>query len=331
MSTLGRLVETVIGSTAAAGHEATYDHEATETLQFERPPSVAIETTNGHVDLRTHRTVSGVENATRHEGGDETRHEDDDAAETEAETETGAKPAVLVEVTKRAQTQAALDRLSVVATGGDEDPLQIRADHPTSVDGEVSFAVRVPSTLPVARVETTNGSVETVDAQVGTVTTTHGRVDVRDGSLDRVSTENGSVTVTDTDGDLAVQATNGSVTLTRVDGVVDVETTNGSVTVDEPSAVGRLVSTAGGIDAHVPAIDDDTTVRTRTGSVTLELGRELDATVSASTTLGTLRAPAIDSYGAGAGSIGGEAVVGDGGPELSVSARLGSVTVERRV
>ncbi|MEZ3115580.1 hypothetical protein RYH80_06575 [Halobaculum sp. MBLA0147] len=319
MSALGRLVETVIGSAAAAGSDATYDHEATETLRFERPPSVSVEATNGHVDLRTHRTTSGA--------GDETQHGDDDAVETE----TGAEGAVVVEVTRRAQTQAGLERLSVVATGGDEDPLQIRADHPADADGEVSFAVRVPSTLPVTRVETTNGSVETVDARVGTVTTTHGRVDVRDGSVERVTTENGSVAVTDTDGDVSVRTTNGSVTLARVDGVVDVETTNGSVSVDEPAAVGRLVSTAGGIDAHVPAIDGDTTVRTRTGSVTLELGRDLDATVSASTTLGTLRAPAIDSYGAGAGSIGGEAVVGDGGPELAVSTRLGSVTVNRRV
>lgn len=266
-------------------------HETTEIHEFDRPSSLAVETTNGSVTLTAHD-----------------------------------EPGVVVEAHKRGDSERELANATVVAGG--TDPLSVEVEHDAGSDATVSLTVSVPADLPVERAATTNGSVEARGVTLHGVETTNGSVAVTDtaGALS-VSSTNGGVTVEGVDGDAALSTTNGGVEVESVDGRVTADTAAGSITVREVAVVGDLRTNAGKIDAVVPAVDGDTAVESTAGSVQLRAGPALDAEVRVSSSVGSVTAPGLSSSG---GIVGGSASgrVGEGGPTLTVSTQVGSVTFE---
>jgi hypothetical protein len=275
MIDVSQLVERVAKFTADATAEFDLDYPVseTETLRFDRPDALVVDGENGDV------TVQSAER--------------DDVA---------------VEVTRRAESQADIERIGVESSGGGDSPLRLAVVREDDIDGAVDLAITVPEDLPVERVVTVNGQIDAEGVTVAAVETT-----------------NGSVTVTDATGDLRVETTNGSVTVERVDGFVDASTTNGSVTVRDAAGVDGIETKAGSIDAEVAAIRADTTIQSRVGSVEILAAAGLDADVSLKTNLGSIAAPVFDTDASGVGKVTTGGTVGDGGDRLRVETRAGKI------
>ena len=122
-------------------------------------------------------------------------------------------------------------------------------------------------------------------------------------------TENGRVEAHDIDGFVAAESENGSVTVHGVEGIDDVRTENGSVEVE------------------IPAIRDDTTVRSENGSVTAKLARDLGATLVAKTDNGDVdfRLPDFEADLRTENAV--QGTLGEGGPELRFVTENGSIDV----
>jgi hypothetical protein len=218
---------------------------------------------------------------------------------------------VALEVTWRADETAAIERSRLAETGGGDAPLSLRAQTADGDDVVADLSLRVPEGLPV-------------DA----VTTANGRVDLRaTGGDATVETANGRVTVADHAGDLQVDTANGRVDVERVQGFVDLSSTNGRVEARDVGGLDGARTVNGRVDVDAPALRGDVDVTTQTGSVTLRLGPDIDATLECTTNLGSIDAPVVDAASSGLGSLSATGTLGDGTHALTVESRLGSVTV----
>lgn len=201
--------------------------------------------------------------------------------------------AVEVEIRKSGRTEEALERASVTATeaGGE---LRIRTES-DGREGErrvsVSLSIRCPETVGVAEAATTNGSV----------------------------------TVSDVTGDATLESENGSVTAERVDGTVSLSTTNGSATARDVGEVARAVTANGSIEVGVPELTDDATVRTTNGGIDAAITPDLDATVTATTTSGSVEVDGLDFSSVASSSGRFEGVLGDGTHALRIETTNSSI------
>jgi len=292
----------------------THDVHETETQVFGRPTALTVETVNGDLTLDTHGNGDGRRDA---DGADDANGADDPDRAHDTDS-------VRVVAETSATSRSALGDARLVAEGGDGEPLTVRVEHDGETTGNVrvDLDVTVPADLDVEYAATTNGECTARGVTLHRVEATNGSCEVvgTTGAL-HAETTNGDVTVRGVDGDVQLSSTNGRLHAESVDGYVGAEATAGGVTVRDPVGIDDLTTTAGSIDADVPAVRGETTVESATGAVRLRPGPELDASVAASTNVGSVTAPALGGgYGLGA--------VGEGGPALSVSTHVGSITVE---
>jgi DUF4097 and DUF4098 domain-containing protein YvlB len=169
---------------------------------------------------------------------------------------------VEVDITVRGPSKDALDAVSVTASRSDGE-LRLKTEYEdTSAAREtsVTMTVQCPTDVRVEQIETVNGAVE----------------------------------VTGVAGDPALESKNGSVTARNVDGTVSLRTTNGKITAREIGGVTGARTTNGSIAIDVPAIEEDVKIRTKNGRIEAALASSLDATVSATTTNGSVDIHHID-------------------------------------
>lgn len=171
--------------------------------------------------------------------------------------------------------ERSVEAVSVTADRSDEQLTVVTEHDDTGAEqADVSLAIEYPNGSPVERLETTNGSIE-----------------VRDAAGDpELTSQNGSLSVRNVDGTVALSTDNGSITARNIGGLEDATASNGSVEIDVPSIPGDVtVSTAnGGIDAAL-ARDLDATVTATTTNSPVELhGVELADTDDSTTVSGTL-------------------------------------------
>lgn len=262
MSKFAELIQAAIESLTTTAIDGSYSATETETRNYPRPAALSVETTNGNV------TVSGE-----------------------------AREDVEVVVTKRGTDEEALQRARAVASGGDDEPLTLRAEFDGSASNVAAdFEVRLPADVPVESIQTKNGSVELLDAT----------------------------------GDARLETLNGSVTAERVDGYLDLRTKNGGITAREVTGVDHAESANGGIELELDDLRTDASVETKSGSVTIRAGHGLDADVTLTTSLGSIDAPLLGGSSSGLGTLEVAGTVGEGGHQLRVGTKLGSIEFRER-
>jgi hypothetical protein len=126
-------------------------------------------------------------------------------------------------------------------------------------------------------------------------------------AVDRVETNSGDLSVRDVAGPVAMSTTNGEIDARGVGAVGDVTTTNGEIAVD------------------VAAIEDDAVIESTNGVIEAALHTELDASVTAETTNGSVTAD--DALGLTASEDGVSGTLGDGTHDLTIDATNGDVTL----
>lgn len=201
-------------------------------------------------------------------------------------------------VTKRGLDAAALER-ATVETSVVDGVLTLRTvdrSRGTEERPSVSLAVRVPRTLPVASLETTNGRAEASDVV----------------------------------GDLRAVSRNGDVGVRDVAGYVDLATQNGDVEAVGCTGVDGARTTNGDVDVEVAALRGDATVGTDNGSVVVRVAPDLSADYRAATSLGRVRVvdlvatDRLDERRAASGRL------GTGGHVLTARASTGDVELRPR-
>lgn len=145
-----------------------------------------------------------------------------------------------------------------------------------------------------------------------------------------VVTTNGSIEATGVKGTMELRTSNGSVSAQNIEGAVRATTTNGNVTLHNVAAVTGATTTNGNVDCEVAALDGTAVdVHTTNGSLNLWVAPDLPATLEATMTNGNLETDGItlDNATASKHSIRGDLGV----PKGTLSARTtnGNLTVHR--
>jgi DUF4097 and DUF4098 domain-containing protein YvlB len=192
------------------------------------------------------------------------------------------KPEVLVEIEKRGNNQAAVDKILVKATQTGNTitvdiPKIASTTHITfGQSPSASLVVSVPM-QSVLKLDSGDGSV--------TIKRVNGKINIHTGD--------GSVHVTEAKGDLFVRTGDGSIQAAEIDGHVDVETRDGSITIEGTLRAVRADSGDGSI------------------KLTAQKGSAMDADWVATTGDGSIKVRVPDGFGANV-----DAESGDGGVRI---------------
>jgi DUF4097 and DUF4098 domain-containing protein YvlB len=154
---------------------------------------------------------------------------------------------------KRANSESALDEISVDVTTGEQFVVEV------SFGSGSNFEQR---------------SVDlTIDVPTGA-------------TVDQLETSNGNVTVTGVTGDVSATTSNGNVEVTDVDGFVDCDSSNGNVRVRGATGVAGARTSNGTVDVELLAMDGDVPCRSSNGGVTVRVGPDISAAFALSTSNG---------------------------------------------
>jgi hypothetical protein len=131
----------------------------------------------------------------------------------------------------------------------------------------VSYYIKVPKSMDLESIETTNGSIELKDVS--------GEVSLR--------TSNGSIDVEDLDGILDAFTSNGSIDVENVSGKVNVTTSNGSIEIEGVKNLKNCITSNASITAEVAELNNNMLFSTSNGRINLYLNSKLDAEIVATT------------------------------------------------
>jgi hypothetical protein len=184
------------------------------------------------------------------------------------------RPEIVIDVEKRAQDKAAVDRIKVtVDRSGDRVSLEAvdpDAHHPSLgmfVNSRVRFVASVP--------KNTNLVIESSDGALS-VERVSGQIQLRSGD--------GNVRVVETAGKLSANTTDGTIELENVSGQIDVQTSDGSMRISGTPTSLRARTDDGAVVLRVrdgAKVTEDWEVSTEDGSVSVDLPSGIDADVDA--------------------------------------------------
>lgn len=105
-----------------------------------------------------------------------------------------------------------------------------------------------------------------------------------------VETVNGAVAVNGTGGDLRAETTNGAVDVSGIHGKIRLGSTNGAISAADAAGTVVAETTNGSIEVELKQVDrgGDMTFETANGHITLKVPHDIQASISASTTNGSV-------------------------------------------
>jgi DUF4097 and DUF4098 domain-containing protein YvlB len=234
------------------------------------------------------------------------------------------RPEVLVTIEKRARNQEAASKIEVVSEqSGNRISVEVRRPegHRGFNIGFNSGSARLIASVP----RQTNLRATTGDGAL--------EVERITGQLE-LHTGDGTVRGNELAGEVRVHTGDGSIQLDRIQGSVKVESGDGSITVDGKLSGVQAKSGDGSISVKAregSAVEEDWTITTGDGGVTLELPDRFDADLDAHTGDGVVRLNNVEVRISG-GELQKQTVrgaIGAGGRTLRVRTGDGSINVTR--
>lgn len=105
--------------------------------------------------------------------------------------------------------------------------------------------------------------------------------------VQNVRTSNGNIELNGTRGDTEVMTSNGDIDLKDVEGTVYVETSNGEIDIEETAAVLEAHTSNGDVHVEIYSIPEEgTDITTSNGSIDLRINDQLNADINAATSMG---------------------------------------------
>lgn len=236
------------------------------------------------------------------------------------------KPEVLVEIEKRGNNQAAVDKIQVKAT---QSGNTITVDIPkVASTSHITFGQSPSASLVVSVPMQSALKLDSGDGSV-VIKRVNGKINIHTGD--------GSVHITEAKGDMYVRTGDGSIQASEIDGHVDVETRDGSITIEGTLRAVRADSGDGSIKLTArtgSAMDADWAASTGDGSIEVRVPDGFGAEVDAASSDGRVR---IDKLGGQQdGRERGESrdhssargKIGDGGKVLKLRTGAGSISLK---
>lgn len=178
----------------------------------------------------------------------------------------------------------------------------------------VAYDVRVPISVKVERVITSNGKI--------VLTKTYGDAEVE--------TSNGKIVIDDVVGNISASTSNGAIEISQVKGFVSAETSNGAIDVEGVEGVTSLETSNGAIKAEVPAIGNSgLRVRTNNGKIKLDLASDLNADIEAKTSNSDIELDEIEVIAREISRNRLQGKIGKGGKKISCKTSNGAIVLGR--
>lgn len=175
----------------------------------------------------------------------------------------------------------------------------------------VNYTIKVPDTVMLNNIETTNGKVDIENCR--------GNLNAR--------TTNGSIEVCNFIGSVDAESSNGRLTINNIDGKVNLSTSNGSIRVTGSPGLTNAHTSNGSIKVEMADLEDDLNLYTSNASIKLHLDKKIKADVEARTSNASIKVNDInlttvklsDNYLRGK--------IGKGGKKITLTTSNGSITL----
>ena len=148
-------------------------------------------------------------------------------------------------------------------------------------------------------------------------------------TVDSVTTSNGAIQISGTKGDIIATSSNGAIFIENVDGYVSATTSNGRIEIKGTTGIKDLKSSNLGIYAEVYDFQENNTISTSNGEITVYINPSLHADIDMTTSNGHISVTGVtlnftiseEKHKAG--------VLGDGGNTLDIHTSNGNINLRR--
>ena len=148
-------------------------------------------------------------------------------------------------------------------------------------------------------------------------------------TVDQVETTNGAIQLSKVRGDAHLVTSNGAIVVEDLEGYVSASTDNGRITVENTTGVAYLETSNGGITAEVASILDDLDIMTSNGHVIVSLSESLNAEIAMETSNGRISLSGITLTNATYDDTYTTGTLGQGGPTITIDTSNGNITVNK--
>ncbi|PNX46396.1 MAG: hypothetical protein BV457_07780 [Thermoplasmata archaeon M9B1D] len=146
-------------------------------------------------------------------------------------------------------------------------------------------------------------------------------------TVDALTTSNGAIIVKDVKGDITALSSNGAINIENVDGYVTATTSNGRIDIKSTTGVNNLQSSNGVINAEIYDFQENISIHTSNGGITLYLNPSLNADVEIETSNGQIVTSGIMlslTTNEEKHKIG---TLGDGGNKITIETSNGDINI----
>jgi hypothetical protein len=177
----------------------------------------------------------------------------------------------------------------------------------------VNYTIKVPDTIMLNNIETTNGKIHIENCR---------------GNLN-MGTTNGSIEVYNFIGDIDAESTNGRLTVNSIDGKVSLGTSNGSIRVTGSPGLTNAHTSNGSIKVEMAKLEYDLTLSSSNSSIKLYLDKKIEADVEARTSNASVKVNGINVTTEKLSNHYLRGKIGKGGKKITLTTSNGNITLSK--
>jgi len=147
----------------------------------------------------------------------------------------------------------------------------------------------------------------------------------RNVTVDSATTSNGAVQISGTKGDVKATSSNGAILIENVDGYVSATTSNGRIEIKGTTGIKDLQSSNLGIYAEVYDFQENISISTSNGGITVYINPSLNADIDMTTSNGQISISGITLNLTTDEEKHKEGTLGDGGNKISIQTSNGGI------
>jgi len=144
-------------------------------------------------------------------------------------------------------------------------------------------------------------------------------------TVDTVTTSNGAIIIEDAKGNITADSSNGAITIANVDGYVAATTSNGRIEVTGTTGIKNLHSSNGVINTEIYDIQENITISTSNGGITVYITPSLNADIEMETSNGHIIINGITLNLTTDEEKHKEGTLGDGGTKILIQTSNGNI------
>ena len=175
----------------------------------------------------------------------------------------------------------------------------------------VNYTIKVPATVMLHNIETTNGKFHVENCR---------------GNLN-AGTTNGSIEVCNFIGNIDAESSNGRITINNIDGKVSLGTSNGSIRVTGSPGLTKAYTSNGSIKVEMAKLENDLTLSSSNASIKLYIDKKIKADVEARTSNASIKVNGINVTTEKLSNNYLRGKIGKGGKKITLTTSNGSITL----